>query len=256
MRYDIRYRSRSSFFNSSFPSGVKWLLIANVAVYLIYFFGSLATGDEIFRPFRLVPSQVLRGAVWQLVTYLFLHSLQSIWHILFNMLALWMFGTPVEETWGTRRFLQYYFLCGVGAGVCVVVANVLFGNASQPVIGASGAIYGLLLAYGMLFPNQEVLFMFLFPMKAKWMVLIFGGIAFISSFQIGGTVSNLAHLGGMIFGFVYIRTQFSRPRVRAAAGGSGFDIRRTWKEYKLQRARRKFQVYMKKHDSDRGPWVN
>ena len=118
--------------------------------------------------------RVSRLEIWQLVTYMFLHSLQSFWHILFNMLTLWMFGSPVEETWGTRRFLQYYFLCGVGAGVCVVVANLAFGDPYQRVIGASGAIYGLLLAYGMLFPNQEVLFAFLFPIKAKYMVMIFG----------------------------------------------------------------------------------
>jgi membrane associated rhomboid family serine protease len=143
----------------------------------------------------------------------------------------------------------------VGAGICVVLATLLFGNPLQPTIGASGAIYGLLLAFGMLFPEQEILFMFLFPLKAKYVVIIYGAIAFLGSFQVGGTVSNLAHLGGMIFGYFYIKTQFSRRRVRAAAG-SGFDIRRAWKEYRLQRARKKFQVYLKKHDSGRGPWVN
>ena len=143
------------------------------------FFGSFFSGDEIFGPFMLVPNQVLHGAVWQLFTYLFLHSLASPGHILFNMLGLWMFGAPIEETWGTRRFLQYYFLCGVGAGICVVAAALAFGGASQPTIGASGAIYGLLLAFGMLFPEQEILVMFLFPIKAKYMVMIFGAIAFV-----------------------------------------------------------------------------
>jgi membrane associated rhomboid family serine protease len=150
--------------------------------------------------------------------------------------------------------MQYYFLCGVGAGICVTLVNLLIGNPYQPTIGASGAIYGLLLAYGMLFPNQEVLFMFLFPMKAKYMVAIFGAIAFLGSFQAGGTVSNLAHLGGMIFGFVYIRSQFRRRAV--ARPGEGFNLARWWKEYKWRRARKKFQVYMKNHGSDRGPWTN
>ncbi len=252
MRYDTRYRSRSALFNWSFPSGVKWLLIANVAIFLVDFFGSFIRGDEIFGPFMLVPNQVIHGAVWQLVTYLFLHSLGSPGHILFNMLGLWMFGAPIEETWGTRRFLQYYFLCGVGAGICVVAAALAFGGASQPTIGASGAIYGLLLAFGMLFPEQEILIMFLFPIKAKYMVMIFGGIAFVFSFQRGSTISNLAHLGGMIFGFVYIKMQFSwHAKTRVS-----FDFRQRWKEYKLQRARKKFKVYLKTHGSGDGPWVN
>lgn len=252
MRYDTRYRSRSSLFNWSFPSGVKWLIITNVAVYLVYFFGSYVRGEPIFGSLELMPAAVIRGAVWQLVTYLFLHSLSSFWHILFNMLMLWMFGAPIEETWGTRRFLQYYFVCGVGAGICVVLVNLAFGNPHQRVIGASGAIYGLLLAFGMLFPNQTVLMSFLFPIKAKYMVMIFGAIAFMSSFQTGNTVSNLAHLGGMVFGFAYIKTQFG-ARI---GGGFDFDLQRRWKEYKLQRARRKFKVYLKKHGSDKDPWVH
>lgn len=252
MRYDTRYRTRSSFFDWSFPTGVKWLIISNVAVYIVYFFGSWIRGEPIFDSLLLMPAAVIRGSVWQLFTYLFLHSLTSLWHIIFNMLALWMFGTPIEQTWGTRRFLQYYFICGVGAGVCVVLANLAFGNPYQRVLGASGAIYGLLLAFGMLFPNQTVLMSFLFPIKAKYMVLIFGAIAFISSFQTGSTVSNLAHLGGMLFGFVYIKTQFSSRR----SGGLDFAFERRWKEYKLQRARKKFKVYLKKHGSGDGPWVN
>lgn len=253
MRYDTRYRSSASLFNWSFPTGVKWLVISNVAVYIVYFFGSWARGEPIFDSLLLMPAAVIHGAVWQLFTYLFLHSLGSLWHIVFNMLALWMFGAPIEETWGTRRFLQYYFICGIGAGICVVLANLAFGNPYQKVLGASGAIYGLLLAFGMLFPNQTVLLSFLFPIKAKYMVMIFGAIAFMSSFQTGSTVSNLAHLGGMIFGFVYMKTQFGRRR----PASFDFDLERRWKEYKLQRARRKFKVYLKKHGSGGdGPWVN
>ena len=252
MRYDTRYRTASSLFNWSFPTGVKWLIISNVAIYLVYYFGSIIRGEPIFNSLLLVPASVVRGAVWQLVTYLFLHSLGSIWHIVFNMLTLWMFGAPVEETWGTRRFLQYYFICGIGAGICVVLANLAFGNPYQPVLGASGAIYGLLLAFGMLFPNQTVLMSFLFPIKAKYMVMIFGAIAFLSSFQTGSTVSNLAHLGGMLFGFAYIKTQFGRRK----GVSLDFDLQRRWRDYRLQRARKKFKVYMKKHGSNDGPWVN
>jgi membrane associated rhomboid family serine protease len=254
MRYDIRYRSRGYSFDQSLPNGVKWLLISNVAVYLVYFF----LADRLpwlFFPLQLIPHMVVFGAVWQLFTWLFLHDPHGVLHILFNMLALWMFGTPVEQTWGTRRFLQYYFLCGVGSGICVVLVNLLIGNWDQPTIGASGAIFGLLLAFGMLFPEQEILFMFLFPMKAKYAVMIYGAIAFLGTLSPGGTVSHLAHLGGMIFGFVYIRTQFSRRRATVGGGSRfNFNVGQAWREYKLQRAKKKFQVYMKKHGN--GPWVN
>jgi membrane associated rhomboid family serine protease len=103
----------------------------------------------------------------------------------------------------------------------------------------------------MLFPDQTVLMSFLFPIKAKYMVMIYGAIAFLSSFQTASPVSNLAHLGGMLFGYLYIRNMFG-PK----APSLGFNFERRWKEYKLQRAKKKFQVYMKKQDSGRGPWVN
>ena len=254
MRYDTRSRFSSSL-DSSFPPGVKWLIVANCAVFLLDFLVSLFSTGLFSGPFALVPREVIHGAIWELVTYMFLHSLAPpFFHLLFNMLALWMFGRSVEMTWGTQRFVRYYFICGVGAGVCVVIINMLVGNPNQQVIGASGAIYGLLLAFGMLFPDQTVMMSFLFPIKAKYMVMIYGAIAFLSSFQTGNPVSNLAHLGGMLFGYVYIRTMFGRSRSKSPA--FGFDPGRLWKEYKLQRARKKFQVYMKKHDSDRGPWVN
>lgn len=257
MSIDTRYRSSASLFYRSFPPGVKWLIIVNVAVYILYFFGSLWRGEPILVFLNLVPFDVARrGEIWQLVTYMFLHSAGSISHILFNMLALWMFGAAIEQTWGTRRFLQYYFICGIGAGICVVLANLVFGDPYQHVIGASGAIYGLLLAFGMLFPEQEILIMFLFPVKAKYMVMIFGAIAFLSSFQAGGTVSNLAHLGGMLVGFIYIRTQFPARRLPGSKPFRVSGVMGWWREFKIQRNKKKFQVYMKKHGSDKGPWVN
>ena len=164
MRYDTRYRSRSSLFYSSFPSGVKWLIIANVAIYLIYFFGSLVRQDEIFRSLRLVPTDVVRGAIWQLVTYMFLHSIRRRGHILFNMLGLWMFGAPVEQTWGTKRFVQYYFLCGIGAGICVVLVNLsVRGIPNSAVLGASGAISACCWRSACFFPNRKSSSCFCFP---------------------------------------------------------------------------------------------
>ena len=253
MPINSRYRNSASLALPSFPPGVKWLIAANVIVYIIQvlFVDARVMGRTLLDFFNLSPYAVLHGALWQLATYMFLHA--SITHILFNMLALWMFGASVEETWGTRRFLQYYFICGVGAGVCVVLTNLLLGN-SQPTIGASGAIYGVLLAFGMLFPETEILLMFLFPVKAKYAVMIFGAIALLLSFEGGGKISNFAHLGGLLVGYIYFRTQF--PSRRARLAGPGFSLSALWREYKMQRAKKKFQVYMKRHGSDKGPWVN
>jgi len=253
MSLGTRYRESASLLFPSFPPGVKWLIVANVAVYIFNFFFFDSALHGFLLSLDLMPSAVVyRGAIWQLATYMFMHA--GVLHILFNMLALWMFGAAIEETWGTRRFLRFYFICGVGAAVCVVLANLAFGDPNQRVLGASGAIYGILLAFGMLFPEQEVLLMMLFPIKAKYMVMIFGAIAFLGSFQTGGTVSNLAHLGGMLVGYIYIRLQFSSRRSRGPK--ARFSMSGWWRDYKVQRAKKKFQVYMKRHGSDKGPWVN
>src|SRR5438045_7045756 len=134
--------------------------------------------------------------------YMFLHG--GFTHLLFNMLTLWFFGTQLERDWGTRRFLKYYFLCGMAAGVCVLVANLL--TRDVPTIGASGAIFGVLVAFGVMYPNQIVLMNFLFPIKAKYLVMIYAAVELLVTF--GGTntgVSTVAHLGGMAFGYFYLK---------------------------------------------------
>jgi membrane associated rhomboid family serine protease len=245
MRYTSRYAGPSFSFGGRMPDGVKWLLIANVAVFLLYFFAIRAGGGEMFRWFALWPRLVLQAiGIPQLFTYLFIHDPFGFSHVLFNMLALWMFGSDLERTWGKKRFLQYYFFCGVGAGVCVVLAHLLFGNLDTRTIGASGAVYGILLAFGMLFPNATVLFAFIFPMKAKYFVAIIGAIAFLSSMGANDGVSHVAHLGGMVFGFLYLKMGLSRTDILGTA-------RREYENWKVRRARRKFEVYMKKRD--RGP---
>jgi membrane associated rhomboid family serine protease len=243
---------------SSFPQGVKWLLISNIALFVLYFLATRFGFGGVFEPFVLVPYEaVFHLNVWQLVTYMFLHDPFGFGHILFNMLTLWMFGMELERDWGTRTFLRYYFLCGVGAGICVIVANALFGSMRSATIGASGAIYGLLLAFGMLYPDRQVMFSFLFPIKAKYFVMILGGIAFLSSVGgTGGGVSHVAHLGGMIFGYFFLRQGRSRrrvPRSRTTFMGS---LRNRYQEYKRQRARRKFEVYMRKKGSDPDRFVH
>jgi membrane associated rhomboid family serine protease len=253
MRYTSSSDFRGGFHPGFFPSAVKWLLISNVAVWVVFFFAAHSAFGLLFQPLKLVPYDVVHSlAVWQLVTYLFLHDPFGFSHILFNMLTLWMFGVDLEQTWGTRLFLRYYFVCGIGAGLCVVAANAAVGDMQRPTIGASGAIYGLLLAFGLLFPDRIVLFSFLFPMKAKYFVMILGAIAFLSSMGSGNSnVSNVAHLGGMVFGYIYLKSRLGR--VRFSLAGS---LDRWYRERKLARAKKRFQVYLRKKDRDSDRWVN
>lgn len=248
MQY-TRYR-RSGYFSSYFPPGVKWLLISNTVIFVVNFFASIALEWDPFGIFGLVPAQVLlSGCIWQPVTYMFLHG--GFFHILFNMFALWMFGITLESDWGTKRFLQYYFLCGIGAALCVIAVSIPAHETMFRTIGASGAVYGLLLAFGVLYPDTPILFSFLIPIKAKYFVMIYGAIEFMSSFVPGSGVSHIAHLGGMLFGFVFLKFRFNRKRFEplAALGGQ-------YREWKLRRARKRFQVYLKKQGSDRDRWVN
>ncbi len=234
-----------SYASGYFPPGVKWLLISNTAIFLL---SGLLPGAFKATWLELSAYAVLKvGFIWQLVTYLFLH--QGVMHILFNMLALWMFGTPLEQTWGTRQFLKFYFYCGIAAGVCVVIVNALVGGRDWfiPTLGASGAILGLLVGFGVLFPNQTVLMSFLFPIKAKYMVMIYAAIEVYMTLGPNTGVSTVAHLGGMAFGFLYLKTKM--PSVNLP------DWRGAYRQWKLQRAKKKFQVYMKKHGGG-GPWVN
>lgn len=191
-----------------FPKGMKALLIANISVFVLQLFlqlgvriGSISLYDLFFRLFALYP--LGDGFyVWQLVTYMFLHG--GFLHILFNMLALWFFGVELESVWGTRRFLTYYFLCGIGGGLTNLFVTPLF-TVPGPTIGASGAIYGVLLAFAMLFPDAPVFLYFLFPIKAKYFVAIF--IAIELFYGVTGTeggVAHFAHLGGAFVGFIYL----------------------------------------------------
>jgi membrane associated rhomboid family serine protease len=250
MSFRSRTRTQGIFSVPGFPPGVKWLLISNVAIFVIGYFSGLLQLDRPLAVLALIPVRVLRdGFVWQLVTYMFLHG--SIGHILWNMLALWMFGADLEGTWGTRRFLQFYFFCGVGAGICVVLANYLlpWGNPRVPTIGSSGAIFGILMAYAILYPTRTILFSFLIPIQVKYFVMIIGAIAFLSSFQVNNGVSEFAHLGGLLFGYIFLKT----PNFRFDLAGP---VRREYSDWKLRRAKKKFQVYLRKQGSDRDPRVH
>jgi membrane associated rhomboid family serine protease len=256
----MRYPGGSSFATSSMsvPPGVRWLLITNTAVFVAYYLSTTFGFGWIFGPFRLIPEQTVESLhVWQPITYLFLHDPTSFGHILLNMLSLFMFGKTLEETWGTERFLRFYFICGIGAGLCVILAGYLTNMAFVPTIGASGAIFGLLLAFGMLFPDATVLFSFLFPIKAKYMVMIVGSITFLSSLNANSGVSHVAHLGGMLVAFLLLKTTQGQSAMRRPRGPSLMRrLEQAWTDYKLRRARKKFQVYMSKQNRKGGPYVN
>lgn len=146
---------------------------------------------------------------WQLVTYAFLHA--NLPHLFFNMLALLMFGAPLEYTWGTKRFLQFYFVCVVGAGITYLGWAALI-SSSSPVLGASGGVFGLLLAYGMLFPRQQIMPFPGFTIEARTMVIVFGVIELLYIVTgTGGGVAHFAHLGGMLFGWLMIRFWRGEP---------------------------------------------
>ena len=176
---------------------VRMIILINVAIFV----ASLVAPVTILQWLGLMPADVMRGEVWQLATYLFVHSPRTLSHVLFNMLAVWMFGTELERRWGTVAFAKYYLITGIGAGICVVAVSLLPFEATRATydvitIGASGAVYGLLLAWAMLFPHRRILFMFIFPLPARIFVLIVGAIAFFSALgAMGGPVSNLAQIG-------------------------------------------------------------
>lgn len=237
------YRGRTGIgFGPSIGPAVKMLLIWNV----IFFLLQRIVGFGMTRYLGLVPySIVTRGFVWQLVTYMFLHG--GMWHLLFNMFALWMFGSELEYLWGTRRWLKYYFITGIGAGITTVAfawASRIFGFGDPrvpavfiPTIGASGAIYGLLLAFGLTFPNRPIFLYFLFPIPARIFVLVFGAIEFFSSFShVNDGIGHFAHLGGMVFGYILLR------------GWPGQGSFRGWKQ---KRMRRKFKIV---ESDDDEPW--
>ncbi len=211
---------------SNLPPVTKALLIANGVVYLLQLMlgGGNPVASPVFAPLMLWPLGDgglvdVYGALpsfmpWQLLTYGFLHG--SFAHVAFNMLALFMFGAPLEYTWGQRRFLTFYLVCVAGAGLCQLGVGswiLAHGGGAYPTLGASGGIFGLLLAYGMLFPNQRVMLLIPpIPMKARTLVIVYGAIElFLGATGLQPGVAHFAHLGGMLFGWLLIQYWRGKP---------------------------------------------
>jgi len=232
---------------------LKALMIACGAVWLLQvllaFVGFQIAGLTFERIFGVVPLLVIRGMIWQPFTYMFLHDPLGPMHLLFNLLFLWMFGGELERVWGSREFLRYYVVCGVGGGVFITLMGLISGWTGSgealyaPTIGASGALFGLMTAYGMIFGERMVLFMLIFPMKARTMAMILFAVAFFYTFTgSGGNISHVGHLGGAITGFLYLKRVWR-------VGDLYRELR-----WKIRRRRFKVMQHESKDDFDR--WVN
>jgi membrane associated rhomboid family serine protease len=215
---------------------VRAILFANLGAFV----ATLLLPKLMVDLFGLTPQAFLERAwLWQIVTYLFLHHPGAVTHILFNMLALWMFGVDLERRWGTQAFTRYYFITGIGAGISTVLISLLPLDSvrslySVPTIGASGAIYGLLMAWAIVFPHRTILFMMLFPLPARIVVLIMGTIAFLSAVSVsGGVVNEFAHLGGMVAGWLYLKGPTNLH----------LDLKYRLTKWRMDRMRRRFDVH-------------
>jgi membrane associated rhomboid family serine protease len=197
------YHARSTFgFGRSWTPMVRILILANGGIFL----AELLFGDPLLLAFGLDTAHPFQ--IWRYVTYLFLHSPANLFHLLFNMFALWIFGSDMEDYFGPKKFLEYYFFTGIGAGLSVVAVDLLMGRHSF-VIGASGAVFGLLLAFGVVYAERRItmLLFFVVPitMKAKHFVILFGVLEFLFGVSGGSQVAHFAHLGGMAFGLLYLK---------------------------------------------------
>jgi membrane associated rhomboid family serine protease len=233
-RISSPYASSYSFGPGPLSSAMKGLIGINALLFLVQ-----TVKPAVTVVLGLTPSFVVRDFwIWQLATYMFLHG--GLFHILFNMLALWMFGTELERIWGTRYFLKFYFVTGIGAGILTVLFSLLPFAASQQlynsdVIGASGAIYGLLLAYALYYPDRPIYLYFVFPVPAKIFVVIMGAIAFYASLAPGaGGVANATHLGGLLIAYLYLKTSRVNPLG---------ELKYRYLRWKINRVRKKFDVY-------------
>lgn len=242
--------ARYSFGPGLMTPAVKALIWINVAVFLVAELTPRAAGNWLNEFFGLVPVLVLTDLrIWQPITYLFLHG--SVGHILMNMLILWMFGVQLERVWGTRFFVRYYLVAGIGAAMVTLVVSLLpfsFSDATYVTItiGASGAIYGLLMAFALYYPETPILMFLLFPVPAKYFVMILGAIAFISAPR-GDGIGHITHLGGLIAGYLYLRRLggISLGRLGILA-----DLKYRYLKWKMGRLRKRFNIHSGGQDQD------
>ncbi len=231
--------SQFSYRPSVFTDAIKVLVSINFCIFVLQ---TLSSAENLFFPlFGLVPNAVWSDfMIWQPFTYMFFHG--DIWHVLINMFVLWMFGSELERLWGKKVFLNYYFTTGIGSGIITM----FFGLQSMiPIVGASGAVYGVLVAYGLTYPNRTVYLYGLIPIKSLWFTIGIGFIAFLSSFNNGSQISHLTHLSGMIIGYVILKKPINWRIL-------WFSISKKIVEYRIQKEEKKFsEQYAIEIDVDR-----
>ncbi len=229
MKYRLQFNpSESAYKPRLFTDAIKILISIN---FIIYVFQTLAGKEDIFfRLFGLVPNSFLKEIMlWQPFTYMFFHapfySNIGISHILLNMLGLWVFGRELEEAWGKDRFLKYYFVTGVGSGLITFLFQM---NSNSPVIGASGAVYGVLLAYGLSYPNRVLYIWGLIPIRSMWLVIIMGSVAFFGLLGKADGISHVTHISGMIIGYIIMNKKWKFSDII-------FALRKRTIEFQVQR---------------------
>jgi membrane associated rhomboid family serine protease len=238
-----------------FTRAVTWLIGINTAIFLLmelFELARLPIGGYVgfycmLRPFDVVQ----HGWIWQILTYSFLHA--GFTHWLFNMIALWMFGAAVENAWGTRRFLELYFIGVIGAAVTTIAFSYahILGDPLTRTLGASGGIFAVLIAFGILFAENEIMmFPFPFLIKAKYFIGILVVVTLALAMGSGGGVAYVAHMGGLFFGWLYVRRGPKPALVNVGLSERYFGLRNSYYRWKRRRAARKFEVYMREHDQE------
>jgi membrane associated rhomboid family serine protease len=238
-----------------FTRAVSWLIGINTGVFLLVLLLDtlrIPFGAVLRDYFSLIPIQVVQhGWIWQLVTYGVIHF--EFWHWFGNMLGLWMFGAAIEQQWGSRRFLELFWLGVFGAALTTVALSYshLLGNPYRPTIGASGGVFAILIAFGMLFGDNEIMMIpFPFTIKAKYFVGILIVVTLAFAMGGGGNVAYVAHLGGLLFGYLYVRRGPKAALVNVGFSERYYGLRNSYYRWKRRRAAKKFEVYMRQHDRD------
>ena len=223
MKYQFQSTQGQFSYNPNlFTDAIKLLVSIN---FIIFVLQTISSSEILFFPlFGLVPKLVWSEfMIWQPLTYMFFHG--GVWHVLINMFVLWMFGSELERLWGKHHFLKFYFLTGIGAGVITMLFSF---NSITPIVGASGAVYGILLAYGLIYPNRKIYLYGIIPIKSIWFVISVGILAFISSINNSSNVSHLTHLSGMVVGYFVLKNPFRFREIL-------FSIRKRFIEYNFKK---------------------